>query len=247
MTQHQDDNIIIHPRRGRGEKSLPENGLLFVNPAEAASALTTLRKKGGKKRKLFHSGLVVAPEEEFFAAGPAIGAPMAVLTLEKLVVLGVKRLVLCGWCGAVASELRIGDIIVPELAEAGEGTSPYYPAPRPLRPHHGLRRELLDLLQERGLAAAGGTLWSTDAPYREERTTLARLHHQHGVVAVDMEFSALCAVAAFRGIALAAVLVVSDELTGAAWRPGFSIPLFLRQTSAVLTALLDQAGNLQEG
>ena len=65
-----------------------------------------------------------------------------------------------------------------------------------------------------------------------------------GVGAVDMEFSALCTVAQFRGIEFAAVLTVSDEIWGDSWRPGFSKQLFMEQKQAALKLLLAHLGNI---
>ncbi len=41
-----------------------------------------------------------------------------------------------------------------------------------------------------------------------------------------MECSALFTVAAFRAVSAAALLVVSDDLSSLAWRPGFKDPRF---------------------
>jgi hypothetical protein len=43
-----------------------------------------------------------------------------------------------------------------------------------------------------------------------------------------MELSALCSVAHFRGVALAGILVVSDELSSLDWRPGFKDERFVQ-------------------
>ena len=117
MSTDSDEHIIIHPRRQKKEKTLPENGLLLVNPSEASECLGRLKQSGGTTRFLFNSGMVIADDSLFFAAGPAIGAPMAVLTLEKLIALGAKRVILFGWCGAISPTLKVGDILVP--GEAG--------------------------------------------------------------------------------------------------------------------------------
>ena len=45
---------------------------------------------------------------------------------------------------------------------------------------------------------------------------------ENGLLAVDMETTALMTVARFRKLAWAGLLVVSDELWGEKWRPGFS-------------------------
>ncbi len=73
---------------------------------------------------------------------------------------------------------------------------------------------------------------------------LKKLCLEKGVGAVDMEFSALCAVAKFRKIQFAAVLIVSDELWGDSWRPGFSKQFFIEQKQAALKLLLDHIGRL---
>lgn len=247
MAENWQENIIIHPRKGKKELDLPENGLLLVNPTEATDCINRLRRQGAARRNLFNSNLAADTARGFFAAGPAIGAPMAALTLEKLIALGAKRVILFGWCGAVAPELRVGEVLLPDRAEAGEGTSAYYGDSRPLYPHPGLRGELAKLLAVRNVPFNEGAVWSTDAVYREDRRQLVELRLSRGVVAVDMEFSALCAVAAFRRVAFAAVLVVSDELSGARWRPGFNFPLFHEKKSAVLAALLAVIGTIQEG
>jgi len=233
-----DCDILIHPRRGRKEKSLPRNGLLLVNPTEAQDAHRRWRDNGGEERPLFNSQLTVEARGQMFLAGPAIGAPMAVLTMEKLIVLGAESIILFGWCGAIAEDLRVGDVIVPDAAVSGEGTSVHYPHPHPLTPHHQASNDLRNWLQAKGMAIRSGTVWSTDAIFREDRRVLLGLREEQGVVAVDMEFSALCAVATFRRIAISAILVVSDELSGKKWAPGFRSPRFLETKSEVLDLLL---------
>jgi len=72
-----------------------------------------------------------------------------------------------------------------------------------------------------------GAIWTTDAVYRETRQLVER-HQQDGTLAVDMELSALYSVAQFRGVALAGILVVSDELSSLDWRPGFKDKRFIQ-------------------
>ena len=123
---HPHDDIIIHPRREKGERQVPPKGILLTNPTEARFAFEELKKKGGRKRSLFHSTLCVSPGEDFFTAGPAVGAPMAVMCLEKLIALGAERIVLISCCGCLKSGMDVGDIILPDRSLSGEGTSKYY-------------------------------------------------------------------------------------------------------------------------
>lgn len=239
MCQKQEPDILIHPRKGKKEKLLPENGLLLVNPSEAAAGHDRLRQEGGESRFLFNSQLTVARNGQYFLAGPAIGAPMATLCMEKCIALGARKIILYGWCGAIDPSLTIGEVILPTEASSGEGTSRYYPLLIPAVPCASLRADLAGIYAEHALRAHGGSVWSTDAIYREDRALLQDLRERQGVVAVDMEYSALCSVACFRGIEFAAVLVVSDELWGTNWRPGFSRDRFLAQKEQALSILLE--------
>lgn len=238
MAIEQEDDIIIHPRKGKNEKKLPQNGLLLANPTEAKGVIGTVKQDGGYSRYLFNSSLVLDPEKQFFIAGPAIGAPMAVMTMEKLIALGARRLILVGWCGAVSETLHIGDILVPSSSLSGEGTSQYYPLDSPAGPHSSFLLKVSDLFEQKGMAVKNGCVWSTDAIFRENRSDLSQLNRENGVVAIDMEFSALCSAACFRNIEFCAVLIVSDELYRDSWHPGFSNTRFLENKQAAMDILL---------
>jgi hypothetical protein len=247
MKEQTNDNVVMQPCRGRKEKAIPEVGLFFVNPVEALSALDKMVAEGGKKRFLFNSSLVVNEKDSFFAAGPAVGAPMAVMCLEKLIVLGAKRVILVGWCGALKPTLGIGNVLSPGRALCGEGTSRYYSSDHEPLPSPSLTAWIRATLDRQGMDWQDGRVWSTDAPYRESRGLLARLHHEHDIAAIDMEYSALCTVARFRGIDFAAALLVSDEIWQQQWRPGFATPAF-RLWSQELAGMLISglAGSDQE-
>ncbi|MEA3469322.1 MAG: nucleoside phosphorylase [Thermodesulfobacteriota bacterium] len=229
-----EDDIIVHPRRGVREKTIPACGVLLVNPTEARTAIQTLIDRGGDQRFLFHSGLVVSPEQDFFVAGPALGAPMAAMVLEKLIVLGANSVVMAGWCGAVDSDLSVGDTVLGGVAHPGEGTSRYYSNDDVCEPSS----RLLENLQTSFNMIAPVPVWSTDAPYRESRKMLKALAGQYHVSVVDMEYSALCAVAAFRGIDFASLFLVSDELWQTDWHPGFNGKVFKRKSKAQIKQLM---------
>ena len=233
-----EEDIIIHPRRGKSEKAVPSYGIFIANPGDARFAHDELRKQGGERRYLHHSDLSVAVGQDLFVAGPAIGTPLATLALEKLIVLGAQRIILYGWCGSISAELRIGDVVIGAQAVSGEGTSRYYPSPGETGPSGRLQARLQNFLAEDGTQTKLVNLWSTDAPYREDRRELRRLQTAQAVSAVDMEYAALCAVSCFRGIEFAAVFLVSDELYGESWQPGFTSTLFKEKNHRLITRLL---------
>lgn len=232
------DGIIIHPRREKGEKQLPKCGLFLPNPTEAKITFEALKKRGGRKQFLFHSTLWVSPEEDFFVAGPAVGAPMATLCVEKLIALGAKKLILLSCCGSLEAGLGIGDIILPVCAVSGEGTSRYYQPSERLEPDRAVVTELEQFVTGEKLDFHQGVIWSTDAPYREEKGKLEALRTEHNVSGVDMEFSALCSVAQFRNISFAALFVVSDLLLTDHWQQGFNHKQFRDRSKALIKKLI---------
>ena len=233
--------MLINPCRTKGEPELKGYGLLLVNPTEAQAGFTLTGKLDGQNHFLFNSRLAQIPahkgKDTFFMAGPAVGAPMAVLALEKLIALGGKKFIVSGWCGSLANDVQIGDVLLPTWALSDEGTSAHYPVSG--RPESC--RETRRLL-EQGLAARRdnvicGPVWTTDAPYRESRQKIKALGGQ-GILGVDMEFAALSSVAAFRDVELTAVLLVSDELFHDQWKPGFSTKAFKKKSKNVLDFLV---------
>jgi uridine phosphorylase len=242
MNGHNHNNMVMHPVRAGREKKVPEVGFLFVNPAEARYAVNKVVGEGGVKRFLFNSTLCVNGGETFFVAGPAVGAPMAVLSMEKLIVLGAEKIILVGWCGALQQALRVGDVFLPGRALCGEGTSHYYSQNSEPEPSVNVLTWLRATLSRAGMAWQEGRVWSTDAPYRESRDLLARLRTDQQIAAIDMEYSALCTVAHFREIEFAACMLVSDELWQSEWKPGFATLPFRSKSQQLTELLLDSSG-----
>lgn len=171
-------------------------------------------------------------------AGPFMGAPQAAMVLETLAAWGARRFVFFGWCGALAPDVRTGDILMPGGAFVDEGTSSAYggevsevPAPSP-----AFQSELNTHFHQQGVACREGRIWTTDAVFRE---TAAKVRHyqNQGALAVEMELSALFSVARYLNVELGAVLVVSDELATLEWRPGFKSERFRDARRAVCEAI----------
>jgi len=242
-----DTAMIINPIREKGEPEIPADGMLLVNPLEAAAGLRLAKNRNSRRLFLFNSKLAVIPATppagSFFVAGPAVGAPMAVLTLEKLVVLGARRIIVYGWCGSLRATLRIGDVLLPTWAISDEGTSAHYPASSQPESHAPSRQLLADGLIAQGLTVHTGPVWTTDAPYRESTIQVGRLGGQ-GILGVDMEYAALVAAAAFRKVELTAVQLVSDELWSGKWNPGFRTKAFKKKSSDILHFLTDFCSSL---
>ena len=162
-----------------------------------------------------------------------IGAPAAASALELMIAAGVRTVLLAGSAGSLQPDLPVGSLAVPTDALRHEGTSHHYlPAGEPSRPSSELVDALISAALHLGKPTpALGPTWTTDAPYRECADTVARLRST-GVLTVEMEASALFAVALRRGARVALVAAISDQL-GDEWSPGFHT---LSYTRALLTA-----------
>jgi len=208
-------DCIINPEHRKGEPELPPIGILAVNPTDCSSFTGLAGRYGLTRYSLFHAQLYSS--RAFFLAGPAVGAPMAAICLEKLIVLGARRILVYGWCGSLHSSLGAGELFVPTGGLSEEGTSGHYQG-EDGGDDDDLRSRLVDTLSRAGHFSCQGRIWTTDAVYRETREKVARYGAQ-GILAVDMEYTALRAVAAFRRVSLAAVMLVSDELFHREWAP----------------------------
>lgn len=152
----------------------------------------------------------------------ALSAPLAALALEPLILSGAKDIVLLGFCGSLSRDFRIADVVSVKKAFADEGTSEHYiPRQGLFAASPALREELEIKLLSLGLGFKTGTIVSTDAPFRETRPWREK-NQDRGAGVVDMETSAVFALAAFHKIRAASLQVVSDELFGKRWKKKFS-------------------------
>ena len=121
---------LISPRRGRHDPGLGPDALMVAVP----SALKMLVRRTGARQIPFSDRALYKlyvpaqdPRLPPALAGPFLGAPHAVMGMEKLIALGVRRVWFLGWCGSLPPVLRVGDLILPTGALSEEGTSCHYP------------------------------------------------------------------------------------------------------------------------
>lgn len=177
-----------------------------------------------------------------------IGAPAAAIAFELLIASGGQTFLLAGTAGSLTPALPIGSVLLPTGARREEGTSYHYlPPEADPRPDAALL-DLLRVAAARRMVAPApleGRVWTTDAVYREMGWKV-RQYAQEGVLAVEMELSALLAIAQVRGVHLAAVLVISDELYRP-WNPGFHSEAFAAGRRLTTNLALDAAAAFQVG
>jgi uridine phosphorylase len=163
-----------------------------------------------------------------------IGAPATAMTLEEIIACGSRRILEIGLSGGLQPYLQPSDIVVVTEAIRDEGTSRHYlPQRVKVESTIGLRRKLINKLEKEKIKHFVGPVWSTDAVYRETRIKFRKFQNS-GVLAVDMETSALFAVAKYRNIEAASTQVISDVLTENGWLQAYEHHTVRKSTDTLL-------------
>lgn len=244
------DDSLIPPL---GQRYAPDLGPVAVMVSTEPD-VRYLEANCGKKETLpfFLGKLFTVNEGRVSVAGPYLGSPCGAMILESLIGRGVSKVVAVGWCGAISDQLQTGDILIPDCAICDEGTSRNYMVMPPdtdfptLLPSEIFSATLKTELEQRDSAiiCKRGTIWTTDAIYRETAKKVAFFRGM-GAVAVEMECSALFAVAKYRQIDMAALLIVSDDLSSSEWKPGFKAKVFKESRKRVLSSIIGFMAELQ--
>jgi len=146
-----------------------------------------------------------------------IGAPAACMILEEVIAAGAKEIVEVGIAGGIQPYLKPGDILVITGGKRDEGTSyHYYPRDIKFESTLKLRQKIERYFDQRKQKYYRGPVWTTDGVYRETKGKLRKFRRE-GVLGVNMETSALLAVARYRGVELASIQVISDILSESDW------------------------------
>ncbi len=148
-----------------------------------------------------------------------IGAPASVLQFEEMIALGIKNLIAIGSCGCLDKSIEEFSIIIPHEAVRDEGTSyHYYPKNDEIRMNARVVKILESVLKEREKGYIKAKTWTNDAFYRETKAKVKR-RKEMGCRVVDMECSAMIAVAKFRKVHFGQLFYSADNLDSDYWDP----------------------------
>lgn len=175
-----------------------------------------VRKYHPKKIKLYSMITIYIHKNVGFVRMTGIGAPNAAVVLEELIALGGKEFINIGTAGGLNKE----GVFVCTKALRDEGTSHHYLVQREfVYPNKKLTKKVKKILSKENITFSEGATWTIDTPYRETKAEIEH-YNKKGIATVEMEASALFAVAQFRKVKIASVFVVSD-LLGKKWIPKF--------------------------
>ncbi len=207
------ENLLREARRQRGLPLLDVPEICVLDPD--GDLVRHLRETGRATPHAgwacYHSVLDVFQQDghEIGIVGCAVGASFAVLVAEQLFASGCRLLL------SITSAGRIGELppeacfLLIERALRDEGTSLHYLPPElPAAADPNLLRRIAT-----GFSAdvVRGTVWTTDAPYRETEQAIAAAREE-GAVAVEMEAAALYAFARAREAAVVCFAHVTNTM-----------------------------------
>lgn len=193
------------PARLRPTAPIASEAVLVGDPGRAlmlAQELLEQPKMSNHARGLWGYTGTTGSGDELTIQSTGMGGPSASVVLADLAKLGLRRAVRIGTCASLG-ERALGEIVVVSEAREGQGA---FPSPKdakaPRRPDPALTEALEGRLPEARVAP----VLSLDSLYRPERdlpSTLAEV--------ADMQTAALLATATELGVAIAALLIVSER------------------------------------
>lgn len=142
-----------------------------------------------------------------------MGAANAAMQIEEFFSGGVRKFIVCGSAGSLTQK-PLGALVIPTSAIRDEGTSFHYAPPSyEIEADHEVTDRIAKTLTTLDVPYTFGKTWTTDAFYRETEDKVA-LRRSQGCLTVEMEASAMMAVAQFRGAMLGQILYCGDDLSG---------------------------------
>jgi len=143
-----------------------------------------------------------------------MGTPSLSIVVEELLRLGAGRLIRVGTCGGIAPDLTTGELVIATAACPVDGATTTYLHGEAYAPaaDFALTRALVDAADAAGISVRTGLVASVDVFYNTDED-YAKRWRERGVLAFEMEASALFFLAARAGVQAACALTVSDVLS----------------------------------
>ena len=149
--------------------------------------------------------------EKVCLAQAPVGSAPAAQFMDWLIGYGVEQIISTGTCGVLA-DIEENAFLVPVRALRDEGTSYHYAAPsRYMDVHVEAISAIEQVLEQLCIPYEEVMTWSTDGFYRETAEKVA-YRKEEGCAVVEMECSALVAVAQLRGVVWGELLFTADSL-----------------------------------
>ena len=146
--------------------------------------------------------------------GSGMGMPSLAIYVNELINdFGVKNLMRIGSCGGLQPDLGLRDVLLAQCASTDSSMNRIRFNGMDFAPGASftLLKAAHDKAEELGIQVKVGNILSEDSFYQEDREGW-KLWAKYGVLAVEMESSALYTLAARHGVNALSILTVSDNL-----------------------------------
>ncbi len=205
-------NFDVQPHIGVKKGDLTEIVLLSGDPGRVevvASFLEDVVRIGGRRGFIGYRGRYRSTPVSVMTTH--MGGPSAAIACEELIRAGARVLIRIGTCGAVREEIEVGDLVI-AMSATPDGTSRAY-VNEPFCPTSSF--EVVESLV-RAARSLGERFWvgavrSWDAFYSETPDEIVKWSRR-GVLAFEMEDSAIFTVAMLRGVKAGAIHAVNGNL-----------------------------------
>ena len=202
----------------RASRRLKPSPIPRVSVLEFDGDLTDWLVSSGEARPLdawacFHTTMYsfIVDDVVFGIVPRTIGGPFAVLAAEQVAVSGGRLVLGLTSAGRVAPSMPVPGLVVASRAIRDEGTSYHYlPRAPAIDAPRAVANLLASELRTLKLPVLSGTVWTTDAPYRETQRQLA-IHGKAGVLAVEMQAASLFAFSKARSFPVGLVAHVTNS------------------------------------
>ncbi|MDY6325431.1 MAG: 5'-methylthioadenosine/S-adenosylhomocysteine nucleosidase [Catonella sp.] len=146
-----------------------------------------------------------------FYIRPMLGSANAAGWMEELIACGIRKFIAAGPAGKLSKDYNCEFLIPDSVINESGFYGAYGPECERTSPCEDLSEKIAGLLTNEGFQVDRGTVWTTQAYYRETPEAVKNKLEQ-GAVAVDMECGSWCQVASFRNVDFAEVLYFSDSV-----------------------------------
>jgi purine-nucleoside phosphorylase len=146
--------------------------------------------------------------------GTGMGVPSISIYVNELIQsYGVKNLIRVGTCGAIQKDVKVRDVILAMTSCTDSNLNRLTFPGFDFAPcaNFDLLKKAYDAATEAGLSVHVGNILTADVFYRESMDMVKKLA-DYGVLAVEMETTALYTLAAKYGVNALSVLTVSDHI-----------------------------------
>jgi len=213
------EEALIHPghdgeeERKKLSKKLPKKCIITYQTDLFEYFLKIFKKAKKFKFKTWTWGCKAYHTKDFiFIKMKGVGAPHATVMFEEFIDLGIKEFLNIG----VAGGLNKTGFYICDKSIRDEGTSYHYlPDSKYSYADKELTKKLENSFKKLKIKYIKGTNWTIDAPFRETKKEIEK-YRKEGVQTVEMEISALFAVAKLRKVKIAATFFTADVL-GKEW------------------------------